>query len=875
MDSNVINIKSIDLSHFNSSLIKSMNNTFSGCSELIALDMSNMDLENLNSTDNIFESFENLKYIDLKNTILNNNTIITFSGELKNKTKLIPCHNNADLEVPSVCCDFDIELGRCQQTNNYIVLVLTYSSEHLMRLFPGKTKGYKNGFMNNKDERKSISFVNYKNSTYRYDSPFYFDLKDYQTEIEIHFFKPITNLSYFFSSNGLNSEPIYSIDFSHFDSSLIEDTSCMFENNKYIEEINFTNFNTSLVKNMENMFKDCSNLASLDLTIFDTSSVTSMASMFKGCSNLKFLDLSNFNTSSVTSMASMFFSCSYLIVLDISNFVMNKRTNYTDMFGYLPNLKYISLKNINIDVEPNETFSSLKWEDERKELLVCQKDTYISNATEFCCEKNNNSLFCKTDNYITVKYKEDSDYSCGFIVDKKCKSSMSIRSLAALYQNYARKAISFINIRNTSYISCYSPLKIKKNDIIEIHFTSPPQSLENFFSVGVQIPFAPGMSMPSIFIADKNIISVDFSHFNSSLVKNMKSLFSSSSIEEINFSNFVTSGVTDMSSMFEGCTSLKSLNLSNFNTSKVGDMSNMFYGCTSLKSLNLSNFNTSKVGDMSYMFSGCESLQYLDISHFSTNSLGSQANFNGTFALIENSLYLNLYNIEDENSYITQEIINENKTNFIICSKGNENENLTNICKDNYYQYPAINYVTITYKGENNNNKRELKIDSGYFQISSGKTVEIHFSSLLTKFGNLFSCNSIGSQEVKEKYDFSHFDSSNVINMNSMFDNCDTIEYINFTNFKTSSVTDMSNMFKGCKSLKSLNLESFDTSSVTDMSNMFSGCNSLEYIDISNMTENEMIKKELSSLNSNENLKRCQTNDIIQDVNTACCDSYS
>ena len=251
-DSNVINIKSIDLSHFNSSLIKSMNNTFSGCSELIALDMSNMDLENLNSTDNIFESFENLKYIyiNLKNTILNNNTIITFSGELKNKTKLIPCHNNADLEVPSVCCDFDIELGRCQQTNNYIVLVLTYPLQYLMSLPNGISPGYENGFMNNKDERKSISFVNYKNSTYRYDSPLYFDPTDYQeenevliVEIEIHFFKPITNLSYFFSSNELNSEPIYSIDFSHFDSSLIEDTSGMFENNIYIQEINFTNFN--------------------------------------------------------------------------------------------------------------------------------------------------------------------------------------------------------------------------------------------------------------------------------------------------------------------------------------------------------------------------------------------------------------------------------------------------------------------------------------------------------------------------------------------------------------------------------------------------------------------------------------------------------
>jgi len=38
------------------------------------------------------------------------------------------------------------------------------------------------------------------------------------------------------------------------------------------------------------------------------------------------------------------------------------------------------------------------------------------------------------------------------------------------------------------------------------------------------------------------------------------------------------------------------------------------------------------------------------------------------------------------------------------------------------------------------------------------------------------------------------------------------------------------------------------------------------------MTENEVIKNELSSLNSNKDLFICQKNDIIQDVNTACCD---
>jgi surface protein len=102
-------------------------------------------------------------------------------------------------------------------------------------------------------------------------------------------------------------------------------------------------------------------------------------------------------------------------------------------------------------------------------------------------------------------------------------------------------------------------------------------------------------------------------------------------------------------------------------------MESIFENCISLKSLNLSNFNTSKVSDMSGMFEGCESLQYLDISHFSTNSLGSQDNLNGAFDLIENSIYLNLFNIEDEHSKITQQI--KDKTNFIICSKENENEN--------------------------------------------------------------------------------------------------------------------------------------------------------------------------------------------------------
>ena len=271
----------------------------------------------------------------------------------------------------------------------------------------------------------------------------------------------------------------------------------MFENNELIQEINFTNFNTSHIKNMDNMFKGCIYLNSLDLSNFDTSSVTSMANMFQGCSSLKSLDLSNFNTSSVTSMSRMFSFCNTLAVLDISNFVMNNETDYKDMFIYLENLRYISLIDIQMHANPKEVFLSL-YEDENeiKELLVCQNDTYIENSTNFCCEKNNNSLFCKTDNYITLKYKEDSYYPCGFGIERMCAKKFIINEIPLNFDNFYRiyglsygtnlfyqnrDMISFINIRNSTYMGSYIPFKIEKNDILEIHFVNSPHTLENGF----------------------------------------------------------------------------------------------------------------------------------------------------------------------------------------------------------------------------------------------------------------------------------------------------------------------------------------------------------------------------------------------------------
>ena len=81
--------------------------------------------------------------------------------------------------------------------------------------------------------------------------------------------------------------------------------------------------------------------------------------------------------------------------------------------------------------------------------------------------------------------------------------------------------------------------------------------------------------------------------------------------------------------------------------------------------------------------------------------------------------------------------------------------------------------------------------------------------------------------------DFTNFDTSNITNMQSMFQNCSSLVSLNLSNFDTSNVTNMQSMFQGCSSLVSLNLSNFDTSNVTRMLGMFISCSKLTALDLS------------------------------------------
>lgn len=77
------------------------------------------------------------------------------------------------------------------------------------------------------------------------------------------------------------------------------------------------------------------------------------------------------------------------------------------------------------------------------------------------------------------------------------------------------------------------------------------------------------------------------------------------------------------------------------------------------------------------------------------------------------------------------------------------------------------------------------------------------------------------------------FNTSNVTNMNYMFDGCRYLLNLDLSSFNTSNVTSMVGMFKECNSLSNLNLSSFDFSNVTSVKQMFRMCRYMTSIEFS------------------------------------------
>ena len=242
-------------------------------------------------------------------------------------------------------------------------------------------------------------------------------------------------------------------------------------------------------------------------------------------------------------------------------------------------------------------------------------------------------------------------------------------------------------------------------------------------------------SLSCLFYNITNILIVDLSQFNSTLVESTRYLFyNCQSLTSINFNNFISSNIKDMQYMFYNCSSLVSIDLSSFDTSKVTSFSGMFFGCTSLKSINISNFKTRFLIDTSYMFCGCNLFTYIDISNFDMTELSLMFSMfedckkliSINFPIIKAS---NLYRIDsifknceslisvNLSNFVTTNLINMDEM-FLNCksltSIDLSNFDLTSLTTINYIFKDCLNLEYINLKNilEPNNNEEIYNIFS-------------------------------------------------------------------------------------------------------------------------------------------------------------------
>ena len=85
--------------------------------------------------------------------------------------------------------------------------------------------------------------------------------------------------------------------------------------------------------------------------------------------------------------------------------------------------------------------------------------------------------------------------------------------------------------------------------------------------------------------------------------------------------------------------------------------------------------------------------------------------------------------------------------------------------------------------------------------------------------------------KLKEIRGINNFNTSNVTDMNSLFQFCSEVISLDLSNFNTSKVTNMGWMFNECHKLKEIKgLTNFNTNNVTNMYIMFQSCQKLELI---------------------------------------------
>ena len=462
MFSELTNIKTIDLSNFDSSQVTDMSYMFKGCTNLEFINLTNIDTSSVKIMTGLFNNCKKLSSLDLSYFDTSSVTSISdfFFG----------CNSLTSLDISNFKTSKIVDMSSMfRNCNNLISLNLSnfdtssVTSMEYMFAYCDKLE-YLN--VENFDTSKTLlmkyMFVGCKKLSS-------LDLSSFNTEL-------VKETMYMFSE----CESLKVLNLSNFVGTSVETAQYMFNGCKELLYLELSNFKATSAKSMQNMFAGCEKLTELNLSNFETQKATNMGYMFFNCKQLKTLDISNFVTTSVTTMQYMFSGCENLVSLDLKNFDFTSCIRIDNMLSSLKSLIYFNIKSIvrgNKIQNSTDLFkgisTNLKYcaeESISKQMLynLFKRD---SECTDNCFQ-DNVKIIVENNECITTSCSEETDnqYEYNTICYDTCPENTHIsddnqfickRDLICKYYHNSDKSKCFNEIVEGYY------LKDEENKIID------------------------------------------------------------------------------------------------------------------------------------------------------------------------------------------------------------------------------------------------------------------------------------------------------------------------------------------------------------------------------------------------------------------------
>ena len=610
----------------------------------------------------------------------------------------------------------------------------------------------------------------------------------------------------------------------------------MFAENYNLETIeNISSLGSARASSCQNMFKDCRSLTSVNIPFAANMPSTSAESMFEGCTSATSIYLGDWNMASNTTLSKMFKNCSSLTnMLDFSSKNLSKVKYLNELYYGCANLEKdadsVSFK-LNLSSSCQEAknvfygCSSLKALDMSNskfgncttiesffngcsnltslnmsgvELKNCSTFKNVFNGCTVLSVINMHGIFLNKLTGIGIVNLNYTDYS----LDLSDANLLSITSLQDAFKNNSH--ITSADFSGTKLGECisYSYVFLNCTKLNSVLF-SPVSTAASITGKGT-------------FQGCTSLVSIDLSDLNASKISTSSNMFyGCTALTSVTISGWNNSSISDSSYMFYKCSSLPSVSFGDWNMSNISDISHMFDGCSSLTSVSFAGKQLTNLKKLDYLFQNCVGL----VNYSDSFDLPACEQLVGIFNGCTNIQTINLSGSKFYNCSSINYLFNGCNHLTSVNMSSVELENCTGF--DNIFNNCSV-LSEINMHDIHLNLAPNLK----FVYLSKANYSLDMSAATLTSIDNLFEAFKGNNYLISVNFIGTKFGACTTYQ--NMFRECKNLKTVSFSPISTASSITCQSMFKQCYSVTSFTwgdgTTNWDTSNVTNMRSMFQDC---------------------------------------------------